>query len=74
MGVTQESSAEKAIAALQDYSANEAKVVRDGKAVKVKAEDLVPGDVIDIAVGDRVPADCRLLSIHSNSFRVDQAF
>ncbi|KAJ6092942.1 Sarcoplasmic/endoplasmic reticulum calcium ATPase 1 [Penicillium sp. IBT 16267x] len=73
VGVTQESSAEKAIAALQEYSANEAKVVRDGKSHRVKAEDLVPGDVIHIAVGDRVPADCRLLSIHSNSFRVDQA-
>ncbi|KAJ5894373.1 hypothetical protein N7495_006064 [Penicillium taxi] len=73
VGVTQESSAEKAIAALQEYSANEAKVVRDGKIQRVKAEDLVPGDVIQIAVGDRVPADCRLLSIHSNSFRVDQA-
>ncbi|KAJ5736718.1 uncharacterized protein N7483_001843 [Penicillium malachiteum] len=73
VGVTQESSAEKAIAALQEYSANEAKVVRSGKAQRVKAEDLVPGDVIQIAVGDRVPADCRLLSIHSNSFRVDQA-
>lgn len=73
VGVTQESSAEKAIAALQEYSANEAKVMRDGKVQRVKAEDLVPGDVIHIAVGDRVPADCRLLSIHSNSFRVDQA-
>ncbi|EPS27599.1 hypothetical protein PDE_02542 [Penicillium oxalicum 114-2] len=73
VGVTQESSAEKAIAALQEYSANEAKVVRDGKVQKVKAEDLVPGDVIHVAVGDRIPADCRLLSIHSNSFRVDQA-
>ncbi|KAJ5650082.1 Sarcoplasmic/endoplasmic reticulum calcium ATPase 1 [Penicillium longicatenatum] len=73
VGVTQESSAEKAIAALQEYSANEAKVVRGGKTQRVKAEDLVPGDVIHIAVGDRVPADCRLLSIHSNSFRVDQA-
>ncbi|KAJ6113678.1 hypothetical protein N7523_006995 [Penicillium sp. IBT 18751x] len=73
VGVTQESSAEKAIAALQEYSANEAKVVRDGKAQRIKAEHLVPGDVIQIAVGDRVPADCRLLSIHSNSFRVDQA-
>ncbi|CAL5867690.1 uncharacterized protein PFLUO_LOCUS1909 [Penicillium psychrofluorescens] len=73
VGVTQESSAEKAIAALQEYSANEAKVVRDGKPQRVKAEDLVPGDVIQIAVGDRVPADCRLLAIHSNSFRVDQA-
>ena len=73
VGVTQESSAEKAIAALQEYSANEATVVRNGKVQRVKAEDLVPGDVIHIAVGDRVPADCRLLSIHSNSFRVDQA-
>lgn len=34
---------------------------------------MVPGDVIHIAVGDRVPADCRLIGIHSNSFRVDQA-
>ena len=73
VGVTQESSAEKSIAALQEYSANEAKVVRDGKVQRIKADDLVPGDVIQIAVGDRVPADCRLLSIQSNSFRVDQA-
>ncbi|KAJ5123393.1 hypothetical protein N7448_009490 [Penicillium atrosanguineum] len=73
VGVTQESSAEKAIAALQEYSANEAKVVRNGKTQRIKAEHLVPGDVIQIAVGDRVPADCRVLSIHSNSFRIDQA-
>jgi Ca2+ transporting ATPase len=73
VGVTQESSAEKAISALQEYSANEAKVVRDGKIRKLKAENLVPGDVIQIAVGDRIPADCRLLAIQSNSFRVDQA-
>lgn len=73
VGVSQESSAEKAIAALQEYSANEAKVVRNGHITRVKAEDLVPGDVVDIAVGDRIPADCRLISINSNSFRVDQA-
>ncbi|GAD96377.1 endoplasmic reticulum calcium ATPase, putative [Paecilomyces variotii No. 5] len=73
VGVSQESSAEKAIAALQEYSANEAKVVRDGKIQRIKAEELVPGDVIHVAVGDRIPADCRLLSIQSNSFRVDQA-
>ncbi|KAL3472785.1 hypothetical protein BJX99DRAFT_234889 [Aspergillus californicus] len=73
VGVTQESSAEKAIAALQEYSANEATVVRDGTVQRVKAEELVPGDVVHIAVGDRIPADCRLLAIHSNSFRVDQA-
>ena len=73
VGVSQESSAEKAIAALQEYSANEAKVVRSGHIARIKAEYLVPGDIVDIAVGDRIPADCRLLSINSNSFRVDQA-
>ncbi|KAL9598474.1 MAG: hypothetical protein Q9179_003897 [Wetmoreana sp. 5 TL-2023] len=73
VGVSQESSAEKAIAALQEYSANEAKVVRSGALKSIKAEDLVPGDIISIAVGDRIPADCRVLSIQSNSFHVDQA-
>src|SRR5438034_1133399 len=73
VGVSQESSAEKAIAALQEYSANEAKVIRDGRMQRVKAEELVPGDLVSVAVGDRIPADCRLLSIQSNSFRVDQA-
>ncbi|KAL8709109.1 MAG: hypothetical protein Q9220_006130 [cf. Caloplaca sp. 1 TL-2023] len=73
VGVSQESSAEKAIAALQEYSANEAKVVRNGALTSIKAEELVPGDIISIAVGDRVPADCRLLSVQSNNFRLDQA-
>jgi Ca2+ transporting ATPase len=73
VGVSQESSAEKAIAALQEYSANEAKVTRDGKVTRMKAEELVPGDIITVAVGDRIPADCRLLAIQSNSFAVDQA-
>ncbi|KAH8603095.1 hypothetical protein B0O99DRAFT_657753 [Bisporella sp. PMI_857] len=73
VGVSQESSAEKAIAALQEYSANEAKVVRNGHVTKIRAEELVPGDIISIAVGDRIPADCRLLTIQSNSFAVDQA-
>lgn len=73
VGVSQESSAEKAIAALQEYSANEAKVIRNGAVKRIKAEELVPGDVVSVAIGDRIPADCRVLSIQSNSFRVDQA-
>lgn len=73
MGVSQESSAEKAIAALHEYSANEAKVVRNGHTRQILAEELVPGDIVTVAVGDRIPADCRLLSIQSNTFRVDQA-
>ncbi|KYK55395.1 putative calcium P-type ATPase [Drechmeria coniospora] len=74
VGVSQESSAEKAIAALQEYSANESSVIRNGGHVsRVKAEELVPGDIITVAVGDRIPADCRVVAIESNSFSVDQA-
>lgn len=73
VGVSQESSAEKAIAALQEYSANEANVVRNGYIHRLKAEELVPGDIVDVVVGARIPADCRLISIESNSFAVDQA-
>ncbi|RDA87996.1 hypothetical protein CP532_3384 [Ophiocordyceps camponoti-leonardi (nom. inval.)] len=74
VGVSQESSAEKAIAALQEYSANESNVVRNGGHVaRLKADELVPGDIIMVSVGDRVPADCRVVSIESNSFAVDQA-
>ncbi|KAH6634353.1 hypothetical protein B0J18DRAFT_391307 [Chaetomium sp. MPI-SDFR-AT-0129] len=73
VGVSQESSAEKAIAALQEYSANEANVVRNGQIHRIKAEELVPGDIVDVTVGARIPADCRLVAIESNSFAVDQA-
>jgi P-type Ca2+ transporter type 2A len=58
---------------LKEYSPEEAKVLRNGFLAKVDAADLVPGDIISIALGDRIPADCRLLSISSSNFRVDQA-
>ncbi|KAG6045372.1 hypothetical protein E4U39_002441 [Claviceps sp. Clav50 group G5] len=74
VGVSQESSAEKAIAALQEYSANESSVIRNnGHISRVKAEDLVPGDIVTVSVGDRIPADCRVIAIESNSFAIDQA-
>ncbi|KZT28530.1 calcium-transporting ATPase [Neolentinus lepideus HHB14362 ss-1] len=73
VGVVQETNAEKAIDALKEYSPDEAKVLRGGQFVKMHASELVPGDVISVAVGDKIPADCRLLSISSSSFRVDQA-
>lgn len=73
VGVIQETNAERAIDALKEYSPDEAKVYRDGEISKIHASELVPGDIIAVAVGDKVPADCRLLSVSSGSFRVDQA-
>ncbi|RDB24075.1 Sarcoplasmic/endoplasmic reticulum calcium ATPase 3 [Hypsizygus marmoreus] len=73
VGVIQESSAEKAIDALKEYSPDEAKVIRSGRIGKIHASELVPGDIVSVAVGDRIPADCRLVSVSSSSFRMDQA-
>ncbi|KAI9290256.1 SERCA-type calcium-translocating P-type ATPase [Umbelopsis sp. AD052] len=73
VGVLQETSAEKAIDALKEYSPDEAKVLRNGTLQKIRTEELVPGDIIDLAVGDKVPADCRILEIESSVFKIDQA-
>ncbi|EIW69060.1 hypothetical protein TREMEDRAFT_62788 [Tremella mesenterica DSM 1558] len=73
VGVVQETNAEKAIDALREYSPDEAVVLRNGQMSRVPASALVPGDIISIHVGDRIPADCRILSFSSSSFRLDQA-
>ncbi len=61
LGVYQESKAEKAIEALQEMAAATSKVLRDGKIVSVRSEDLVVGDIVLLEAGDSVPADGRLL-------------
>lgn len=71
LGVLQESKAEKAIDALQKIAAATSKVIRDGRVVVVKSEDLVPGDVIVLEAGDAVPADARI--IESASMKVEEA-
>ena len=65
LGVVQESKAEAAIEALQEMSAATSKVIRDGKLISVKSEDLVIGDVIVLEAGDAVPADCRIFECAS---------
>ena len=59
--------------ALKEYSPDEATVVRNGQIRRIHASELVPGDIVSVAVGNKIPADCRLLYVSSSSFRVDQA-
>jgi len=59
--------------ALKEYSPDEAKVLRSSQLGRIHASGLVPGDIISVAVGDKIPADCRLLEVSSSSFRIDQA-
>jgi Ca2+ transporting ATPase len=56
-----------------EYAPDEANVLRSGKLARIPASRIVPGDIVAVAVGARIPADCRLLSVSSSSFRVDQA-
>lgn len=71
LGVIQESKAEAAIEALQEMSAATSKVIRDGKLVTVKSEDLVVGDVVVLEAGDAVPADCRIFE--NASMKIEEA-
>ena len=62
-GFFQEYKAERSIQALRALAAPQAHVVRQGQAMDVPARDLVPGDVVLLGSGDKVPADVRLLEV-----------
>jgi Ca2+-transporting ATPase len=71
IGYVQESRAEQAIAALAKAMTNEAVVVRGGKVVRLPAAELVPGDIVQLQAGIRVPADLRLIT--SRDLQVTEA-
>lgn len=71
LGVYQESKAEKAIEALQEIAAATSKVIRDGKLIDVKSEDIVVGDIVVLEAGDSVPADCRI--IENASMKIEES-
>lgn len=71
IGFIQEYNAEKAVEALRSLTAPQATVLREGREMRVPAESLVPGDVVLLESGVRVPADLRL--IEAISLQVDES-
>ncbi len=71
IGTVQEYSAQKSAAALQQLVTPRAKVTREQEAYEVDANTLVPGDIVLLESGDRIPADLRLLESHN--LQVDES-
>jgi len=64
IGTVQEYSAQKAASALREMTSTQCRVLRAGDSYEIDAEELVPGDIVLLESGDRVPADCRLITSH----------
>ena len=71
IGYVQEAKAEGAIASLAKAVMTETIVVREGQALRIPSRDLVPGDIVLLASGDKVPADLRLLK--TRNLQVDES-
>lgn len=70
-GFIQEYRAEKSLEKLKDYTLQEVRVRRNGKEVQIPSPEIVPGDIVILLEGDRVPADCVLL--HTTRLEVDES-
>src|SRR6516225_10069504 len=63
LGFIQEGKAEKALDSIRNMLSGEARTLRDGQTRVVPSEDLVPGDIVLLESGDKVPADLRLVDV-----------
>ncbi|KVH88026.1 Calcium-transporting P-type ATPase, subfamily IIA, SERCA-type, partial [Cynara cardunculus var. scolymus] len=73
VGVITETNAEKALEELRAYQADVATVMRNGCFSILPATELVPGDIVEVSVGCKIPADLRMIDMLSDQLRVDQA-
>ncbi|MEE4108182.1 MAG: HAD-IC family P-type ATPase, partial [Halieaceae bacterium] len=71
IGFVQEGKAESALAAIRDMLAPRATVLRRGRRVDIGSDEVVPGDIVFLEAGSRIPADLRLLEVRS--LRVEEA-
>ncbi len=65
VGFLQEYRADKALARLKEMVHHKAKVLRDGKEIVIGTEEVVPGDILILTSGDKVPADARLIQVQN---------
>jgi Ca2+-transporting ATPase len=74
VGVWQESNAERALEALKEMQSEHAKVIRDGLYISnLPSRELVPGDIVELRVGDKVPADMRIAYLKTATVRIEQS-
>ncbi len=70
-GFLQEYKAEKTLSDLRKYITNRTRVLRDGKWLEIDSKFLVPGDIVEVHIGDKIPADLRL--IDSDSLLINES-
>ena len=73
ISVIQEIKANDNVDALKAFQPNNAHVIRNGEQKEVDAAEIVCGDLVEVGVGEQVPADCRIIKIKSTSLKADQA-
>ena len=73
VGIYQDYDAESAIEALKKMSASHAEVLRDGKFASIEAATIVPGDVVMVDQGDKIPADLRLLDMKTLAMQIEES-
>ena len=71
IGFIQENNAEKSLKSIQNMLSSEALVLRSGQQVTVATDEIVPGDIVLLRPGDKIPADLRLIDVHN--LRVEEA-
>lgn len=69
--IVQQFRAQKALESLREISALKATVLRDGKQIEIRTKELVPGDIVMLSQGDKIPADSRIIEFMD--FSVDEA-
>jgi Ca2+-transporting ATPase len=73
IGIYQDYNAEKATEALKKLQSDTATVIREGGRKIIKSADLVPGDIINVKMGDKVPADARIIRMNTLSMAINQS-